>query len=77
MIEYLITAHSLEPGVRSLERSIKVLFESIIMEKYTNGNFVSKITVTEYKRIMKVENASKNKYSVKRRQSTQKEPYNY
>ncbi|HBW54579.1 MAG TPA: hypothetical protein DEF65_07305 [Lachnospiraceae bacterium] len=77
LIEYLITAHSLEPGVRSLERSIKVLFESIIMEKYTNGNFVSKITVTEYKRIMKVENASKNKYSVKRRQSTQKEPYNY
>ena len=76
LIEYLIAAHSLEPGVRSLERSIKVLFESIIMEKYTNGNFASKITVAEYKRIMKVDNASKNKYNLKKRQSTQK-IYNY
>lgn len=76
LIEYLITAHSLEPGVRSLERSIKVLFESIIMENYINGNFVSKITVTEYKRIMKVDNASKNRYSIKKRQGEQKEIYN-
>lgn len=77
LIEYLITVHSLESGVRSLERSIKVLFESIIMEKYINGNFVSKITVAEYKRIMKVENASKSKYSLKRHQSIKKGPYNY
>lgn len=77
LIEYLITAHSLESGVRSLERSIKVLFESIIMEKYTNGNFVSKITVPEYKRIMKVDNTSINKYNLKKHQSTQKEIYNY
>jgi len=47
------------------------------MEKYTNGNFVSQITVPEYKRIMKVDNTSKNKYNLKKRQSTQKEIYNY
>ena len=28
LIEYLITTHLLEPGVRSLERSVRVLFES-------------------------------------------------
>lgn len=77
LIEYLITTHLLEPGVRSLERSVRVLFESIIMEKYTSGNFVSKITVAEYKRIMRVENVVKNKYRLRKRRSTQKELYNY
>lgn len=77
LIEYLVEVYSLEPGVRSLERSIKVLFESIIMENYINGKFDSKITVTEYKRIMKVDNVNKNRYGMKKHQRTQKEIYNY
>lgn len=77
LIEYLVSTHSLEPGVRSLERSIKVLFESIIMKNYIEGNFTSKITVAEYKRIMNVDNGIKNKYSIKKNQKVQKEIYNY
>ena len=69
LIEYLVSIHSLEPGIRTLERSIKILFESIIMEYYLNGEVSKRITIAEYKRIMNIKNVSRNQYRINKKVS--------
>ena len=66
LIEYLVDFHSHEPGIRSLKRSLKVLFESIIMESYLKGTFPKQITLAEYRIIMNIENVTKSKNTTKK-----------
>lgn len=75
LIEYLVEQHVHEPGIRSLKRNLKLLFESVIMKKYIEGIMPKKITITEYCKIMGIDIEHKKRKSVKKRND--KKMYNF